>query len=133
MALTSPDWRLRRSGIINFDEAYGVNPFFDAKSSSGWLIRNYYWNSRLFKNDFFAKQVQNFWLYNHVHFQTIIKKAELYANFIAPVAENNFKRWPILKDKSEKLHQYPYTSYSEAINALTQWMTSRFDWIGENL
>ena len=129
----APGGKIKMGPVWDFDGAYGVNPILDAKPPSGWLIRNYYWNKALFRNMHFNRQIQDYWLSNNTYFHSTIELVDTYADSIANAAQNNFKRWPILEEASNKLHLYPYATYTEAKDTLKQWIKARIKWIDINL
>lgn len=129
----APRKKIKMGPAWDFDGAYGVNPYYNAKPPSGWLTRNYYWNKALFKNKAFLKKVNTFWIENQIYFENITDSTLYYSQCISKAINNNFKKWPILKQTSDILHQYPYSSYNDAIDTLEFWIKNRLDWIQDNL
>lgn len=127
-----PNGKIKMGPLWDFDGAYGVNPYLNAKPSSGWLIRNYYWNTKLFKNELFRKQIKDFWNDHKKQFYSVIDSIDSNSAYISKAVKNNFKRWPILGQTSDVLHQHPYSSYKEVLDTLKNWIRARNNWINSS-
>ena len=117
--------------LWDFDMAYGA---LYNRSAKGWFIRLKYWNENLFKNAEFKKMVDSVWLSNRERWMSVVDSIPFYGNRLRPAAENNFRRWPILK--SSEILGYPtssFSSYEEAVESFQNWIYERMEWIDSQI
>ena len=124
-----PGSPVKMGPLWDFDLAYDGHPNVLTQDPKAWFIRNYYWNTALFKKDFFKKEANSYWSDHRQSFVQIIDSIEVYRNKLKRPAKNNFKRWPILKDTGSRYLTRSYSSYQAAVDSLEKWIKRRYKWI----
>lgn len=119
--------------LWDFDLAYNGHPNVLTQDPEKWLIRNYYWNNHLFKNDAFKYEAYSYWKNHRNIFEKAIDSLYVYSEKITDAAKNNFKRWPILGDTNSRFHQEAFTSHGGAVDALASWISNRTQWIDQKV
>ncbi len=122
---------LKMGPLWDFDLAYNGHPNILTQDPEKWFIRNYYWNIHLFKNNSFKHEAYFYWKSHRDIFAKTIDSLNSYSDRISNAAKNNFKRWSILNDTSNKFHPHAYATHQEAIDSLKNWMVQRTKWIDE--
>lgn len=130
-------WRqgdvIRMGPLWDFDLAFGGHVHKEVQLYEGWYIRNYYWNSHIFKKTAFLVRANKYWNEHRDLFASVIDSLDNYAVKMAPAAENNFKRWDVLADTTNNWHTKSYPSYNSAVRDLKKWIRNRINWIEKNL
>lgn len=119
--------------IWDFDLSFGNHGEEEIKSFKKWRIRNYYWNLHLFKDSSFLKRTTSFWKENHLLFESILDSIDYNKNYLHQAAQNNFKRWDILRDTSDWWKPKVYSSYEESVFDLKKWIKNRIEWINNQI
>lgn len=130
-------WRpgdvIRMGPLWDFDLAFGGHAHTYLQNPEGWYIRKYFWNMHIFKKTAFLERVKEFWVSHREDFISVVDSLDVYANKLAPAAENNFKRWDVLADTTNNWHVKSYPSYNSAVRDLKKWIRNRITWIEKNL
>lgn len=128
-------WRvgqpLKMGPIWDFDLGYNGHPNKSTINPQAWFIRNYYWNVPLFSKKFFIQKANIYWRENRQTFEKVLDSLPYYSKFIEKASQNNFKRWPILKDTSLVYHTKAFASHQEAVDSLYSWLKTRIIWINK--
>ena len=120
---------IRMGPVWDFDVSFGGYANKGTESSQNWYIKNYYWNTYLFRDSSISLKNQRFWIENREAFSSVLKNIDSLHFFLQKAAQNNFKKWDILSSTEHRLHLYSYNSYDEAIYDLKNWITERLLWI----
>ena len=123
---------LKMCPVWDFDLTYGVH-FRKEIPPSGWYIRNYGWNRFLFKNKAYQKKVREFWEDHHSTFESVLDTIDILYPKLQKVANNEYKRWPVLKEHSIWPFSKGYDSYTESVDSLKSWIVQRIEWMDQNL
>lgn len=124
---------LKMGPLWDFDLGYNGHPNSLTQDPQKWFIRNYYWNYFFFKQKFFEEKSTAYWKKHEQAFQQTVDSLHMYSSYLTKAAENNFKRWPILKNSTSLFLVHSYDSYQAAVDSLYSWMEKRFNWIQNNL
>ena len=115
--------------VWDFDLAYG-NWIFDwVRSPKEWYVRYYGWDKELFQRKKIQAKAMAYWKSNKQAFYQLTDSIAKYAKEMAPVAKNEFKRWPVLKNTENWTYKEAYSSYEESIDSLNSWIRQRYSWI----
>lgn len=115
--------------VWDFDVAYGIFP--KETTYRGWLARGNGWNRALFKNPAFREAAWDYWKRYRAVFESVLDSVGVFAERLAPAAENNYRRWPILQDTQNRFHSGRFKNYREAVLSLKRWIRFRLNWIDE--
>ena len=115
--------------VWDFDVAYGIFP--KETTYRGWLARGNGWNRALFKNPAFREAAWDYWKRYRAVFESVLDSVGVFAERLAPAAENNYRRWPILQDTQNRFHSGRFKNYGEAVLSLKRWIRFRLNWIDE--
>jgi hypothetical protein len=96
-----------------------------------WYIKHFYWNKYLFKDSVICSATKQFWLNNKDEFVRVEKTIDSLYMLLENAANNNFKRWNILKNTDFAYHLKGYDSYNDAVEDLKNWIRKRIIWIDE--
>lgn len=127
------DRPLSMGPVWDFDLAYGGNYGGDVIANGEWYVRNFYWNRRLFSEDFFVDLVKKYWIENSRVFRSVQDSIYSYKKKIWNSAQNNFKRWNILESTTNTWHNIAFADYDSAVDSLVGWIDYRIRWIDDNL
>lgn len=119
--------------IWDMDLAFGNESYKENQSPEGWYIRNYRWHKGLFRDYEVRSQTARYWKEHREQFRALIDSIPLYVEEIRPAIDNEYKRWPVLKNTENWALKKPYDSYEEAVEDMTDWMKKRFQWIDSML
>jgi len=138
----TPKTKIRMGPVWDFDLAFGVVLDDKKKSPSGWHLNTDYWYKYLFQNNTYEFQSYKFWeTKRDIIFESLNSIDSLY-KFLEKTARNNFKKWPILKDKdymnpnrayASYVDGKAYFSYYEAVADLKEWFSDRIIWLDEEV
>ena len=124
---------LKMGPVWDFDLAFGVHSEENKRVFSGWFINQYYWNIDLFSDNSFKNMVAEYWEKHRNVFSSTLDSLEIYRDFLYPAANNNFKRWNILKNTQYVYFRNAYSTYGEAVDDMMDWIRLRINWIENNL
>ena len=124
---------IKMGPVWDFDIAFGVHFNEEKRIPSGWFIRQHYWNRYLFNDSTFKQHATDYWINNHRVFYNILDSLESYKKSLQFAAQNNFKKWNILKDTQLTYHRKSFSTYDETIDDLKNWISQRYNWINDNI
>lgn len=119
--------------IWDLDLGFGNQSYPQNRGADGWYIRNGHWHRYIFTNKDLRNQVASFWKEHREQFRTLVDSIPLYVSEIRAAINNEYKRWPIIKNTENWALKKPYDSYEEAVEDLKDWTLKRFQWIEDNL
>ncbi|HSP87250.1 MAG TPA: CotH kinase family protein [Ignavibacteriaceae bacterium] len=146
----SKDRKLKAGPIWDFNLAFGNSDYYDASITDGWQLDFATYNAAFMNGDYW--QVPFWWkkLFSDLNFKKKIayrwqelREDEFSTNKILGMIdslttlldesqERNFIKWPIL-DEYVWPNAYIGYTYQNEINYLKTWITSRFNWMDEEL
>ena len=118
---------IRMGPVWDFDAAYGIYP--KTSTFKDWRARKGGWCASLFKNPAFESAARSYWKEHRATFEAMLDSMDVYAERLAPAAENNYRRWPILQDTQNRFHSGKFRNYREAVLSLKIWYRYRMNWI----
>ena len=83
----------------------------------------------VFDDKVFSSQVKEKWFSEHQLFQAVLDSIDKTSVRLKKAAENNFKRWKILKHTDKDYHFAAYDTYKDAVEDLKKWIGERCFWI----
>jgi hypothetical protein len=119
--------------VWDFDLSFGNESREDVKPSSLWYIRNYSWYAKIFWVPGVKDMMNDYWTLNREKFRALIDSVPVYRAIIEKALENEYKRWPVIRNTENWALKDPYDSYDEAVEYMVQWMRERYDWIESHL
>ncbi len=125
--------KIHMGPIWDFDQAFGNAAEEKLKPAENWFIRNYRPTFYIIRDFKTKTRATEYWKRHKDSFKAIIDSIPLYKASIDKVVRNEYKRWPILQNTENWALRDPYDSYNEAVEAMIEWMTRRYDWIDKNL
>lgn len=125
------DGKIHMGPIWDFDAAYGIYP--KKTIPMEWHARKRGWNKRLFMNTAFKAAAREYWNNHHKVFESMLDSMEVFARQLTPAAENNYRRWDILQDTTNRFHHKKYGNYGETVLSLKTWYRQRMEWIDKAL
>jgi hypothetical protein len=66
-------------------------------------------------------------------FKALIDSVPLYRSIIDKAIENEYRRWPVMKNTENWALKDPYDSYDEAVETMIEWMKQRYQWIDKEI
>ena len=120
---------IKMGPVWDFDVSFGGYANKGSDLSQNWYIKNYYWNSYIFRDSLINQVNQQFWRENRKNFSSILQNIDSLHSFLQKAAQNNFRKWDILSSTEHRLHLNSYNSYDEAVSDLKKWITERLLWI----
>ena len=120
---------IRMGPVWDFDVSFGGYANKGSDFSYNWYIKNYYWNSYIFRDSLINQMNQQFWLEKREFFSSILQNIDSLHSFLQKAAQNNFRKWDILSSTKHRLHLNSYNSYDDAVYDLKNWITERLLWI----
>lgn len=126
-----------RGGVIRMGPTWDMDVAYGHPDNglmyTGWLKRGRAWNPRFFANEAFRKRAVQYWKDHRKDFASLVDTVDVYAKVLRKVAENDFKKWPILTTTQNWMYYETYDSYDDAVETLKTWIRNRVKWIDENL
>lgn len=119
--------------LWDFDISFGNESYKKNRPSDGWYIRHYPWFNYIFRHRSIEDASREYWVQHRDLFRALIDSVPLYVANISQVLENEYKRWPIMKNTENWALKDPYEDYDEALDSLVLWMKARYKWINNNL
>jgi len=115
--------------LWDFDLAFGNASREKVKPAEDWYIRTQRWNRVIFNDSFVKEKAASYWMEHQQLFRDLIDSVPVYRKSIEKAIENEYKRWPIIRNTENWALKDPYDSYDEAVKSMEDWMKSRYDWI----
>jgi hypothetical protein len=118
--------KIKMGPVWDFDLAFGnhINESFNGVDN--WFLRTH-WYKYLFRDSVHKELAQKKWIENKHLFESVLDSISAVSVKLNKAAQNNFKRWDILKKSSDWYK--PYGSYNEAVDDLKMWIKQRMQWI----
>lgn len=115
--------------VWDFDLSFGGHCEQHIRRVAGWRSKNSYWNAYAFMDPVVKNAMIHFWAQNRLSFLKLLTEADSLYHVLGKAAENNFKRWKILKHIDDSYHFAAYDSYKDAVEDLKEWIGERYFWI----
>ena len=119
--------------LWDFDLAFGNASREQNKNPEDWYIRKYRLNYYIMHNSIVEDAAMDYWKNHRESFRELIDSIPVYRSIIEKAIENEYRRWPIIRNTENWALKDPYDSYDEAIEVMTDWMKKRYQWIDENI
>ena len=120
---------LRMGPVWDFDIAFGGHKDKNVNNPQDWYIKKGNWHKMLLKDTALSQAKKNFWEHNYISFANLPKTIDSLQTLLQGAANNNYKRWNILRSTEYYYHLHSYKSYKEAVDSLKLWVTNRLSWI----
>lgn len=75
----------------------------------------------------------NYWNSNKDHFEELTDIIDSLHLLLFRAANNNFKKWNILKSTNFTYYRYSYQAYDDTICDLKEWVRQRILWINTRI
>ena len=121
--------KIRMGPVWDFDLAFGGHSNDSVINPDGWYIRRGYWHSFIFRDSTASRSRVYYWRNNKEKFAHVFDVIDSLQAQLQGAAENNFKKWKILRKTDYEYHRQAYGSYEEAVNDLKKWIRERYEWI----
>ena len=119
--------------LWDFDLAFGNASREQNKKPEEWYIRRYRLNYYLLQNSLVDRAAVDFWKEHRETFKALIDSVPLYRSIIDKAIENEYRRWPVIKNTENWALKDPYDSYDESIETMIEWMKKRYQWIDKEI
>lgn len=120
---------IKMGPVWDFDLSFGGHSKEHISQVEGWHVKYSYWNKYAFKDPVVNNARIRFWQENKTSFLNLIADADSLYDALEKAAENNFKRWKILKHTDKDYHFAAYDTYKDAVEDLKKWIGERCFWI----
>lgn len=120
---------IRMGPIWDFDLSFGGHIKERIRLTEGWHVKNSYWNAYVFKDSVARNTMARFWHQNKSSFRKLLTDVDSLYNVLEKAAENNFRRWRILKHIDGNIHFAAHEDYEDAVDGLKKWIIERYFWI----
>lgn len=119
--------------LWDFDLAFGNASREQNKAPEEWYIRRYRLNYYILQNSLVDSAAVVFWKEHRETFKALIDSVPLYRSIIDKAIENEYRRWPVMKNTENWALKDPYDSYDEAVETMIEWMKQRYQWIDKEI
>ena len=119
--------------LWDFDLAFGNASREQNKAPEEWYIRRYRLNYYILQNSLVDSAAVDFWKEHRETFKALIDSVPLYRSIIDKAIENEYRRWPVIKNTENWALKDPYDSYDESIETMIEWMKKRYQWIDKEI
>ena len=120
---------IRMGPIWDFDLSFGGHIKERIRLTEGWHVKNSYWNAYVFKDSVARNTMVRFWHQNKSSFRKLLTDVDSLYNVLEKAAENNFRRWRILKHIDGNIHFAAHEDDEDAVEGLKKWIIERYFWI----
>ncbi|PWJ68170.1 CotH protein [Fibrobacter sp. UWR4] len=127
------DQPIRFGPIWDLDLGFGNQSYPENREADGWYIRKGHWHRYVFRDYDVQRQSARYWKEHREKFRALIDSIPLYVSEIRAAIDNEYKRWPIIKNTENWALKKPYGSYEEAVEDMKDWMLKRYQWIENNI
>ena len=127
------DGVIKMGPIWDFDLAFGNHTKESINTTDNWYIKTSYWHSYIFNDSIAEFSRFNFWKDNRNNIINVLNEADSIYTLLQYAANNNFKRWNILKSTTYLFHRHSYNTYKEAVDSLNLWLLNRILWIDSEI
>lgn len=119
--------------LWDFDLAFGNASREQNKNPEDWYIRRYRLNYYIMQNSLVDSAATAYWQEHRDTFKALIDSIPVYRAIIENAIDNEYRRWPIIKNTENWALKDPYDSYDEAVEVMTEWMKKRYQWIDNEI
>ncbi|WP_170930663.1 CotH kinase family protein [Fibrobacter sp. UWB1] len=119
--------------LWDFDLAFGNASREQNKAPEEWYIRRYRLNYYILQNSLVDSAAVVYWKEHRETFKALIDSVPLYRSIIDKAIENEYRRWPVMKNTENWALKDPYDSYDEAVETMIEWMKQRYQWIDKEI
>lgn len=119
--------------LWDFDLAFGNASREQNKNPEDWYIRKYRLNYYIMRNSIVEDASIDYWKNHRETFRELIDSIPVYRAIIEKAIENEYRRWPIIRNTENWALKDPYDSYDEAVEVMTDWMKKRYLWIDREI
>ena len=119
--------------LWDFDLAFGNASREQNKNPEDWYIRRYRLNYYIMQNSLVDSAATAYWQEHRDTFKALIDSIPVYRAIIEKAIDNEYRRWPIIKNTENWALKDPYDSYDEAVEVMTEWMKKRYQWIDKEI
>lgn len=119
--------------LWDFDLAFGNASREQNKVPEEWYIRRYRLNYYILQNSLVDSAAVVYWKEHRETFKALIDSVPLYRSIIDKAIENEYRRWPVMKNTENWALKDPYDSYDEAVETMIEWMKQRYQWIDKEI
>lgn len=119
--------------LWDFDLGFGNASRDECQKWVNWYIRNNKWNWYLFRDSTVKEGAKKYWREHREVFRSLVDSVPGYVEMISKAIDNEYRRWPVLQNTENWALKDPYDTYDEALDAMTDWINRRFEWIETNL
>ena len=119
--------------LWDFDLAFGNASREQNKNPEDWYIRRYRLNYYIMQNSLVDSAATAYWQEHRDTFKALIDSIPVYRAIIEKAIDNEYRRWPIIKNTENWALKDPYDSYDEAVEVMTEWMKKRYQWIDNEI
>lgn len=120
---------IKMGPVWDFDLSFGGHKKERIRQVTGWHVIYSYWNTYVFRDSVMKNAMIRFWQQNKASFQNLLTDVDSLYNVLEKAADNNFRRWKILKKVNGDTHFTAYESYKDAVEDLKKWIDERYFWI----
>ena len=119
--------------LWDFDLAFGNASREQNKNPEDWYINKYRLNYYIAHNPIVEEAIRDYWNNHRETFKALIDSIPVYRSIIEKAIENEYRRWPIIRNTENWSLKDPYDSYDEAVEVMTDWMKKRYRWIDNEI
>ena len=119
--------------LWDFDLAFGNASREQNKNPEDWYINKYRLNYYIAHNSIVEEAIRDYWNNHRETFKALIDSIPVYRSIIEKAIENEYRRWPIIRNTENWALKDPYDSYDEAVEVMTDWMKKRYRWIDNEI
>ena len=119
--------------LWDFDLAFGNASREQNQNPEDWYIRKYRLNYYIMQNSVVKEAALDYWNNHRKTFKALIDSIPVYRAIIEKAIDNEYRRWPVIGNTENWALKDPYDSYDEAVEAMTEWMKKRYQWIDNEI
>ena len=119
--------------LWDFDLAFGNASLEQNKNPEDWYIRRYRLNYYIMQNSLVDSAATAYWQEHRDTFKALIDSIPVYRAIIEKAIDNEYRRWPIIKNTENWALKDPYDSYDEAVEVMKKKKKKRYQWIDNEI
>lgn len=119
--------------LWDFDLAFGNASREANQNPEDWFIRRARLNRYIMNNPIVDSVATAYWKNNREIFASLIDSIPVYRSIIEKAVENEYRRWPVIRNTENWALKDPYDSYDEAVETMTDWMRKRLEWLDNEM
>jgi len=121
--------KIRFGPLWDFDISFGNESYEQNRGYEDLYIRSFRWFKYIFMDPAIRTATRRYWHENREVFHALADSVPLYRSIIAEALENEYRRWPIMKNTENWALKDSYEDYDEAVQTMLDWMEDRYNWI----